>query len=126
MSRAPSAGGAPPSGRRVGGTGLGGGMDRWKAGAGGGDGVAFFEKAAREAIADPKLLAAADARSSLYADLVQARKDAKDEAGAKAGAAEWATFLEGEAAKAKTAEARPVFDAHRLSSYLELGGPQPA
>jgi tetratricopeptide (TPR) repeat protein len=115
-----------PSALSVAGTGLECAMDLPKADAGRRDSMAFFEKAAREAIADPKLLAAADDRSSLYADLVRARKDAKDEAGAKAGAAEWATFLEGEAAKAKTPEARAVFDAHRLSAYLELGEPQRA
>jgi tetratricopeptide (TPR) repeat protein len=115
-----------PSALSVAGTGLECAMDLPKADAGRRDSVAFFEKAAREAIADPKLLAAADDRSSLYADLVRARKDAKDEAGTKACAAEWATFLEGEAAKAKTPEARAVFDAHRLSAYIELGEPQRA
>jgi tetratricopeptide (TPR) repeat protein len=101
-------------------------MDLPKADPGRPESVAFFEKAAREAIADPKLQAAADDRSSLYGDLVRARRDAQDEAGAKASAAEWAIFLEGEAAKAKTPEARAVFDAHRLSAYIELGEPQRA
>ncbi|HXB55587.1 MAG TPA: hypothetical protein VN461_12430 [Vicinamibacteria bacterium] len=110
----------------VGGRGLECALDLPKAEAGRPDSVAFFEKAAREAIADVKLLAAADDRSSLYGDLVRARKDAHDEAGAKATAAEWAAFLEGEAAKAGTPEARTVFDAHRLSAYLELGEPQRA
>ncbi len=115
-----------PSALSVGGAGLECALDLPKADAGRPESVAFFEKAAREAIADAKLLAAADDRSSLYGDLVQARKDAKDEAGAKATAVEWAAFLEGEAAKAKTPEARAVFDAHRLSAYLELGEPQRA
>jgi tetratricopeptide (TPR) repeat protein len=115
-----------PSALSVAGTGLECAMDLPKADPGRPDSVAFFEKAAREAIADPKLHAAADDRSSLYGDLVRARRDAQDEAGAKASAAEWATFLEGEAAKAKTPEARAVFDAHRLSAYIELGEPQRA
>jgi tetratricopeptide (TPR) repeat protein len=115
-----------PSALSVAGTGLECALQLPNADAGRRDSVAFFEKAARAAIADPKLLAAADDRSSLYADLVRARRDAKDEAGAKASAAEWATFLEGEAGRAKTPEARAVFDAHRLSAYLELGEPQRA
>jgi tetratricopeptide (TPR) repeat protein len=115
-----------PSALSVGGTGLECALDLPKADHGRPDSVAYFEKAAREAIADKKLLAAADDRSSLYGDLVRARKDAQDEAGAKATAAEWAAFLEGEAAKAKTPEGRAVFDAHRLSAYLELGEPERA
>src|SRR5258708_38524120 len=115
-----------PSALSVAGAGLECALDLPKADAGRPESVAFFEKAAREATADAKLLAAADDRSSLYGDLVRARKDAKDEAGAKATAVEWAAFLEGEAAKAKTPEARAVFDAHRLSAYLELGEPQRA
>lgn len=90
------------------------------------DAVALFEKAAREAIANPKVVAAADDRSSLYGQLVGARKDAKDEAGARQTAAECAAFLEAQAAKAKTPEARTVFDSHRLSAYIELGEPQRA
>ncbi len=115
-----------PSALSVAETGLQCALDLPKAEVGGKDNVEFFEKAARAAIADPKLLAAADDRSSLYADLVRARRDAGDEAGAKATAAEWAAFLEGEAAKGRTPEARSVFDAHRLSAYLELGEPQRA
>jgi tetratricopeptide (TPR) repeat protein len=88
--------------------------------------VAEFERAAREAVADPALVAAADDRSSVYGDLVQARKDAHDEAGARATAAEWAAFLEREAAKAATPDARTVFDSHRLTAYVEMGDPQRA
>lgn len=88
--------------------------------------IAFFETAAREGIANPKVTAAADDRSGVYAGLVAARKNAKDEAGARKTAAEWALFLEGEAGKAKTPEARTVFDSHRLSAYLEMGEPQRA
>jgi tetratricopeptide (TPR) repeat protein len=90
------------------------------------DAVAFFERTAREVIADPKVVAAADDRSGLYGELVEARKDAKDESGAKQTATAWAAFLDAEAAKAKTPEARTVFDAHRLSAYIEMGEPQRA
>jgi tetratricopeptide (TPR) repeat protein len=90
------------------------------------DTVAFFEQAAREAIANPKVVAAADDRSSLFGDLVAARKDANDLEGARKTASEWAAFLEGEAAKAKTPEARTVFDSHLLSAYIAMGEPQRA
>lgn len=88
--------------------------------------IALFESAAREAIANGKVRTAADDRSGVYGTLLDARKDAKDEAGARKVAAEWAAFLEGEAARAATPEARSVFDSHRLGVYIELGEPQRA
>jgi tetratricopeptide (TPR) repeat protein len=88
--------------------------------------IAFFEKASREAMANPKVVAAADDRSGLYLVLIEARKDAKDEAGARKTASDLAAFLEAEAAKARTPDARAVFDSHRLSVYLELGQPERA
>lgn len=90
------------------------------------DTIAFFEKASREAIANRKVRAAADDRSGLYAVLVEARKDAKDEAGARKTAQAWAAFLEGEAARATSPDARAVFDSHRMSAYSDLGEPQRA
>lgn len=68
----------------------------------------------------------ADDRSGLFQTLVEARRERGDAAGALAAAAEWATYLEGEAARAKTPEARAVFDSHRLSAYLALGQPERA
>ena len=59
-------------------------------------------------------------------DLSVVRESAKDSVGRRAIAKEWATFLEGEAAAAKTPEQRAVFDPHRLSAYLELGEPERA
>lgn len=88
--------------------------------------IALFEKAAREALANTKLDAAADDRSGVYATLLEARQDAKDEAGARQAAADWARFLEGEAARAKNPESRTVFDSHRLTAYIEMGEPQRA
>jgi len=75
---------------------------------------------------DPSIPMLGDDRSGLYQSLVEARRQAGDTAGANAVAAEWATFLEGEAAKAKTPEARAVFDSHRLGAYLALGQPERA
>ena len=88
--------------------------------------IAEMEAAVRRALADPAIRAAADDRSGAYLSLLQARKDAKDDVGAKAVAAELAAFLEGEAAAAKTPDARAVFDSHRMTAYLELGQPEKA
>ncbi len=85
--------------------------------------IAEFETAARRVLADRTLDIAADDRSSLYGSLVDARSDANDTAGHQRVAAEWAAFLEHEAARARSPEQRAVFDPHRLSAYLELGEP---
>jgi tetratricopeptide (TPR) repeat protein len=88
--------------------------------------IAEMEAAVRVALADPAIRAAADDRSGAYLSLLQARKDAKDAEGAARVAAELAAFLEGEAAKATTPDARAVFDSHRMTAYLELGQPEKA
>lgn len=62
--------------------------------------------------------AMADDVSGLYELLVSERHAVKDEAGAQALAKTWLTYLEAEAAKATTPEARAVFDPHRLSAAL--------
>jgi tetratricopeptide (TPR) repeat protein len=80
----------------------------------------------RAAIADPKVESAADDRSGAYSSLVEACRQTGDEAAARKVAAEWAAFLEAEAAKARSAEERAVFDSHRLSAYLALGEPERA
>lgn len=85
--------------------------------------IAEMEVGLRAAVADPKVAVAADDRSGAYSSLLQARKQAGDEEGAKTVAAEWAAFLEVEAAKASSPEERAVFDSHRLSAYLALGEP---
>ncbi len=88
--------------------------------------VENFEAGARALIADPAVPLAADDRSAVYIALLDARQDARDPAGARKVASEWAAFLEGEAARAATPEERAVFDPHRLSAYLELGEPERA
>ena len=67
-----------------------------------------------------------DDRSGLYDSLVSAREDAKDEAGAAKLREQWIAYLEGEAAKAKTAEQRAVYDPHRLVLYIALKTPEKA
>lgn len=88
--------------------------------------IAQAEGNGRAALADPRVKAAVDDRSGLYLSLMAARDDAGDEAGKKALAEDCIRLLEDAAAKALTPEARTVFDAHRLTAYLEIGAPQRA
>jgi len=62
-----------------------------------------------------------DDTSGLYEVLVSEREAAKDGDGAKALAAKWLGFLEGEAGKAKSAAERAVFDPHRVNAALASG-----
>ena len=57
---------------------------------------------------------------------IHARDDAQDAAGKRQLAGEWIALLESAARQAPTAQARAVFDSHRLSAYLEIGEPQRA
>jgi hypothetical protein len=66
---------------------------------------------------------AADDVSSVYEVLAAEREGAGDQEGRKKVLSERAAFLEREAARAKTPEARAVFDSHRLSTYMALGEP---
>jgi thioredoxin-like negative regulator of GroEL len=79
-----------------------------------------------ELIRDASVPMLADDRSGLFETLVDVRRERGDAAGALAAAAEWATYLEAEAARAKTPDARAVFDSHRLLAYLALGQPERA
>jgi tetratricopeptide (TPR) repeat protein len=88
--------------------------------------LAALEKGTAEALADKSIPLSGDDRSGLYDSLVSARETAKDEAGAAKLKGEWIAFLEGEAAKAKTAEQRAVYDPHRLSLYIMLKTPEKA
>jgi tetratricopeptide (TPR) repeat protein len=83
--------------------------------------VAALEKAALEVLRARDIQMAADDYSGLYEAVVEARSDQKDEDGARALAREWAAYLEEQARRAPTPEARTVFDSHRLSAYLKLG-----
>ena len=88
--------------------------------------IAKYEGKTREYLKRTDLAFADDDRSGMYGTLLDARDDAKDEAGVKKAAQEWATFLEGAAARAKTPDARAVFDSHRLYAYIEQGTPEKA
>lgn len=77
-------------------------------------------------VRDHSFETAPDDRSGAYIALLGARDAAGDSAGTRRVNEEWAGFLEGAAAAAKTPEQRAVYDSHRLSAYLELGQPERA
>jgi tetratricopeptide (TPR) repeat protein len=85
-----------------------------------------LQKATRETLDDPKIPLSGDDRSGLYDTLISARVAVKDEEGAQKLRNDWATFLEGEAKKARTAEQRAVYDSHRIGAYLALKQPERA
>ncbi|HUR83636.1 MAG TPA: tetratricopeptide repeat protein [Thermoanaerobaculia bacterium] len=85
-----------------------------------------LEAETREVFDDKSLTMSGDDRSGLYIALIDARDAAGDEEEVVELKHEWATFLEGVAAQAKTAEQRAVYDSHRLSAYLDLGTPEKA
>jgi tetratricopeptide (TPR) repeat protein len=84
-----------------------------------------LEEKGRQALS-PDIAMPADDRSGVYELLVQAREQAGDTPGAKALAARWLGFLEAEAARAPTPEARTVFDSHRMLAALVLDDPMRA
>jgi tetratricopeptide (TPR) repeat protein len=88
--------------------------------------IATYEKLLKDLLADPSIELADDDRSGYMIVLLEARQDAKDEAGAKQVLEEWATFLEGATKRATTPHQRTVFDGHRVSAYLEMGQPEKA
>jgi tetratricopeptide (TPR) repeat protein len=88
--------------------------------------VKSLAAAAREILATPRKDIAADDVSAVYETLAAEREAAKDEEGRKEVLRGRAAFLEAAAAKAKTPDARAVFDSHRLGTYLDLGEPERA
>lgn len=112
-----------PSGANAVAYGLGAALALPDSAPGRADLAARFEARAREVLADTALAIAADDRSGIYISLLDAGQQAGDSLGARRLAADWAAFLEGQAARARTPEQRAVFDPHRLSAYVELGEP---
>ena len=88
--------------------------------------LADLEQWTLESLHNPEIVMSGDDRSGMYGALVDARESQNDEAGAHKLREEWIGFLEGEAAKAKTAEQRAVYDPHRLSLYIDLKTPEKA
>jgi thiol-disulfide isomerase/thioredoxin len=88
--------------------------------------ITELEAATRGALADRSLKLATDDLSGLYISLISARDDAKDTAEKAKLLEAWIALLEDGAAKAVDANARAVFDSHRLAAYLEAGQPERA
>ena len=86
--------------------------------------VAEFARDADEVLRGPRKGLAVDDVSGLYQTVAQEREEAGDAAGKTKILEEWAAYLEVEAAKGKTPEARAAFDPHRITAYLELGQPE--
>ena len=86
--------------------------------------VAALVRDARSVLDGPKAGLAADDVSAVYQTVAEERRAAKEEAGEKAVLEAWATYLDGEAAKAKTPAERTVFDAHLTTVCLALGQPE--
>src|SRR5207237_1117702 len=70
--------------------------------------IAPLEKAAAELLAKRDIAIAADDYSSLFGTMVEVREDRGDAEGARATAETWARYLEEQAAKTTTPEARSV------------------
>jgi tetratricopeptide (TPR) repeat protein len=88
--------------------------------------VKSLAAASREIVAAPRKDLAADDVSAVYETLASDRQDAKDSEGREKILQERAKFLEAAAGRAKTPDARAVFDSHRLGTYLDLGEPERA
>ncbi|MBF5042246.1 tetratricopeptide repeat protein [Aggregicoccus sp. 17bor-14] len=85
-----------------------------------------LEARVREALAPPLIELVPEDRSALHQSLVRARRTASDAPGVRAAAEAWLGFLEQEAARAPTAEARAALDSHRVSAAVALGAPERA
>jgi tetratricopeptide (TPR) repeat protein len=81
---------------------------------------------ARQVLTRPRPDIAADDISGLYEIVAEERERAGDAEGRRQVLSDWAGFLEAQAAGAKTADARAVFDSHRLTAYLALDQPERA
>ena len=83
--------------------------------------ISEFEAQAKTILGNARLPLAADDRSALYGLVVDARGEAKDEAGAHAVALEWVAYLDGAAASVSNPEQRTALDPNRLNAYDAAG-----
>ncbi len=88
--------------------------------------LAEFTPVVESIAADTALALTGDDRSGMWITLLSAYDDAKDSLAQHRAAEAWAAGLERDARLAKTPEQRCVYDAHRLSAYMELGEPERA
>jgi len=86
--------------------------------------VADLARDANQVLTGPRKGLAVDDVSSLYLTVAEERDSAGDAAGKQKVLEELASYLEAEAAKGKTPDARAAFDAHRITAYLALGQPE--
>jgi tetratricopeptide (TPR) repeat protein len=95
-----------------------------------GPAIASLAKDAARIATDPKEPVLADDRSSLFEALVDfyrsTTNEAHDDAKALTIARQWRDFLDGEATRAPTPQARAVFDSHRMQAYAAVGEPEKA
>jgi hypothetical protein len=85
------------------------------------DALATLEPLGAEALRVAGL--GADDRAGLYEALVELRQARGDEAGARALAERWWTFLEEERKRGRTPEVRAALDSYRVGAALALGDP---
>jgi tetratricopeptide (TPR) repeat protein len=85
------------------------------------DSIAGLEPWVSSALTVPDLLA--DDRSGLYEVLVQSAESSGDKQRVKRIATEWLAFLEREASRAPTPEARAALDSHRVLAAFKLEDP---
>jgi tetratricopeptide (TPR) repeat protein len=83
--------------------------------------LASLEADVRAIVSNSRLPLSADDRSSLFEVLVDAREDAKDQAGARAAARQWVEYLDGVAATLTDPEQRTALDPNRLGAYRAAG-----
>lgn len=83
--------------------------------------IASLEAAVKQSLTYDGLLS--DDRAGLRSALVDARDRQGDEAGAKAAALDLLDFLEADAKKAPSAEARAALDGYRVSAAITAGDP---
>ena len=86
--------------------------------------IPTLERAVREALSFDGLLS--DDRAGLLSSLVDSRDRQGDPAGSKAAALELLAFLDADAKKAPTAEARAALDGYRVSAAIAAGDPSRA
>jgi tetratricopeptide (TPR) repeat protein len=79
---------------------------------------------AAEALAPPHIAMSVDDRSTLYEGRLTLRAEEGDDAGQKAVAREWLAFLEAEAARAPTPQARVSLGMNLISAALTLEAPE--
>jgi len=80
-----------------------------------------LETRVRDALSIPDLIA--DDRGGMYQLLVETAKVKGNKSLAKERTSEWLAFLDAEAAKSPTAEARASLDSYRLAAAIESGEP---